>query len=331
MTNKICIVYSHHKLGDLIWQLPYIKAISEHHGVSVDIIVRKKTQAKEILKDIKHLKEIHYNDFRKGLFYWIDVFKLKKIISTNEYTHVYILDKINKPAIAAKLSNIKNIIGPGIKKQKKWLTTKVFLKDEDWELSYSEQSQKLLTLHNIKIQDIYPQIEINPDRLIELKKNIPYKGKKVAFGVDSFEEYKIWYEENFIELADRLHEKGLFDYVYLICGKDKQQFAKNIIDKSNKNYFVDCSDLKLLDIMGALKDSSFFVGNNSGPLNLSAALNIKSFGLFSNTPISQLKFSKVIPLTPVNYIDNQFIKDRKEMKKLTVEKVYNDIIQNLKF
>ena len=125
-----------------------------------------------------------------------------------------------------------------------------------------------------------------------------------------------------------------FDKIYLscslICGKNKQHFAKKIINQSNKDYFIDCSDLKLLDIMGVLKDSEFFVGNNSGPLNLSAALNVRSFGLFSNTPISQLKFSKVIPLTPINYIDNQFIKDREEMKNLTVEKVYNDILQNLK-
>ena len=46
MTN-ICIVYTHHKLGDLIWQLPYIKAISEYHKLKVDLIVRKKTQAKK--------------------------------------------------------------------------------------------------------------------------------------------------------------------------------------------------------------------------------------------------------------------------------------------
>ena len=330
MINKICIIYSHHKLGDLIWQLPYIRAISKHHKTSVDLIVREKTQAKDILKDIKHLKEIHYNNFRKGLFYWIEVFKLKQIISKNKYTHVYILDKINKAAIAAKLSNIKNIIGPGIKKQKKWLTTKKFLNDRDWELNYSEQSQKLLRLHGIKIENIYPKIEINSDRLIKLKKNIPYEGKKIAFGIDSFEEYKIWYEESFIELADKLYKKGLFDYVYLICGRDKQQFAKKIINKSNKNYFIDCSDLNLLNIISALKDSNFFVGNNSGPLNLSAALDVKSFGLFSNTPISQLRFSKVIPLTPINYVDNQFIKDRNEMKKLTANKVYNDILQNLK-
>ena len=329
MINNICIIYSHHKLGDLIWQLPYIKAISKHHSAPVDLIVREKTQAKKIPKDIKHLKEINYNNFRKGLFYWIDVIKLRKIISNNKYTHVYILDKISKPAIAAKLSNVRNIIGPGIKRQKKWLTTNIFLEDKDWRLNYSDQSQKLLNIHGIKIDDFYPNIEISSDRLAKLKKNIPYGGKKLAFGIDSFEEYKIWYEKNFIELAQKLYEQNLFDYIYLICGKDKQYLAKKIITTSKKNYFIDCSDLELLDIIGVLKDSDFFVGNNSGPLNLSAALDIKSFGLFSNTPISQLKYSKVIPLTPVNYIDNQFIKNREEMKKLTVEKVFSDIMQKL--
>jgi heptosyltransferase-2 len=329
MINKICVVYSHHKLGDLIWQLPYIKAISEHHDIPVELIVREKTQAKEILKDTKYLQAIHYNNFRKGFFYWIDVLKLRKIFSNNRYTHVYILDKINKPAIAAKLANIKNIIGPGIKRQKKWLTINNFLEDKDWTLSYSEQSQKLLSLNSIKIKDIYPHIEINSESTKILKQKIPYKGKKIAFGVDSFEEYKIWYEESFIKLADKLYEQKLFDYIYLVCGKDKQYIAKKIINKSNKDYFVDCSDLKLLDIIGILNDSNFFVGNNSGPLNLSAALNRMSFGLIANTPISQLKFSKVIPLTPVNYIDNQFIKDREEMKKLTVEKVFTDIMQKI--
>ena len=39
MNKKICIVYTHHKLGDLIWQLPYLKAISDHHGEKVDLVV----------------------------------------------------------------------------------------------------------------------------------------------------------------------------------------------------------------------------------------------------------------------------------------------------
>ena len=329
MVEKICVVYSHHKLGDLIWQLPYIKAISEHHNKVIDLVVREKTQAKEILKDLNYINTIHYNNFRKKIFYWIDVFKLKKIFSSEGYTHVYILDKINKPAVAAKLVGIKNIIGPGIKRQKKWLTNKNFLDDKDWLLSYSEQSQKLLKLNNIEIKDIYPHIEVKPSSLDEFKKKFSYSGKKIAFGVDSFEDYKIWYEENFIELANKFYDKKVFDYVYLICGKDKQYIAKDIIAKSNKNYFINCSDLKLIDIISVIKDSDFFVGNNSGPLNLAAALNVKSFGLFANTAISQLKFSKVIPLVPENYVDNQFIKDREEMRKLTPDKVFLDITKYL--
>ena len=329
MIEKICIVYSHHKLGDLIWQLPYIKAISEHHNKEIDLIVREKTQAKEILKDLNYINTIHYNDFRKKIFYWVDVFKLKKIFSSEDYTHVYILDKINKPAVAARLAGIKNIIGPGIKRQKKWLTNKNFLNDKDWLLSYSEQSQKLLKINNIKIKDLYPHIEVKPSSLDELKKNFSYNGKKIAFGVDSFEDYKIWYEKNFIELANKFYDEKVFDYIYLVCGKDKQYIAKNIIAKSNKNYFIDCSDLKLIDIISVIKDSDFFVGNNSGPLNLAAALNVKSFGLFANTAISQLKFSKVIPLIPENYVDNQFVKDREEMKKLTPDKVFLDITKHL--
>ena len=329
MIKKICIVYSHHKLGDLIWQLPYIKAISEHHNKEVDLVVREKTQAKEILKDLNYINTINYNNFRKKIFYWIDVFRLKKIFSSEDYTHIYILDKINKPAVAAKLARIKNIIGPGIRRQKKWLTNKDFLEDKDWLLSYSEQSQKLLKLNNIEIKDIYPHIEVKPSSLDEFKKNFSYSGKKIAFGVDSFEDYKIWYEENFIELANKFYDKKIFDYVYLVCGKDKQYIAKDIIAKSNKNFFIDCSDLKLIDIISVIKDSDFFVGNNSGPLNLAAALNIKSFGLFANTAISQLKFSKVIPIIPENYVDNQFIKDREEMRKLTPDKVFLDIIKHL--
>ena len=329
MIEKICIVYSHHKLGDLIWQLPYIKAISEHHNKEIDLIVREKTQAKEILKDLNYINTIHYNDFRKKFFYWVDVFKLKKIFSSEDYTHVYILDKINKPAVAAKLAGIKNIIGPGIKRQKKWLTNKDFLDDKDWLLSYSEQSQKLLRLNNIKIKDVYPNIEVKASTIDQLKKKNSYIGKKIAFGVDSFEDYKIWYEENFIELAGKFYDEKVFDYIYLVCGKDKQYIAKDIIAKSNKNYFIDCSDLKLIDIISVIKDSDFFVGNNSGPLNLAAALNVKSFGLFANTAISQLKFSKVIPLIPENYVDNQFVKDREEMKKLTPDKVFLDITKHL--
>ena len=329
MNNKICVVYTHHKLGDLIWQLPYIKAISEHHSQNVDLILREKTQAKNILKDITHINFISYNNFRKGFFYWIDVFKLIKIFLKKKYSHVYILDKVNKPAIAAKLSGIKNIIGPGIGNQKKWLTVDKVLNDTDKNLSYSEQSQKILNLNNIKLNNLYPELDIDLDRISDQHLDILPKGKKIAFGIDSFEDYKMWFEENFVELADLLYQKKLFDYIYLICGPEKSYLAQKIISLSNKKYFIDCSNKDLTGVITAIKHSDFFVGNNSGPLNLSSALNVKSFGLIANDAISELKYSKIEFITPEGYKDNTWIRDRNNMKTLTTKKVFEEIIERI--
>mgnify|MGYP001344198252 FL=1 len=328
MTEKICVVYTHHKLGDLIWQLPYIKAISDHHRQKVDLIVREKTQAKNILKDLNHINLINYNNFRKGFFYWVDVYKLIKIYLKNKYSHVYILDKVNKPAVAAKICGIKNIIGPGIGNQKKWLTVKNFLEEEDWNLSYSEQSQKILSINSISLKEIYPNISINIKRLKNNNSDLLIPGKKISFGIDSFEDYKMWYEESFIKLAELLYQKNLFEQIYLICSQEKSYLAENIINSSKKNFFINCSKKNLGGIVLALKNSNFFVGNNSGPLNLSAALGVQSFGLIANDPIDELKYSKIQIITPENY-DNLRDRKREGMKKLSVERVFKKIMENI--
>ncbi len=329
MNKKICIVYTHHKLGDLIWQLPYIKAISDHHHEKIDLIVRKKTQAQNIFADIKHINKIFYNDFRKGINYWIDVFKLMKIYFQNKYDYVYILDKVNKPAIAAKFVGVKNIIGPGIGNQKKWLTSKNFLTDEDWKETYSEQSQKFLKINSIQINNPYPEIEIETSRFNEKNSDLLIKGKKIAFGIDSFEDYKMWYEEDFVELANLLYERKLFDYIYLICGPEKSYIADKIINLSKRKFFINCSQKDLMGVILALKNSDFFIGNNSGPLNLAAALKIKSFGLIANDPINELKFSKIKILRPANLPDNYRLRDRMGMKKLKPKDVFEMIVKNL--
>ena len=329
MNKKICIVYTHHKLGDLIWQLPYIKAISHHHGAKVDLILREKTQAKNILKDLNHINKIYYNEFRKGLFYWVDVFKMTKIFKSEKYDFVYILDKVNKPAIAAKFAKIKNIIGPGLGNQKKWLTTENFLDQDDWKLSYTEQSQKLLKINSINLDDKFPKLEVDIERFKKDNSDILIPGKKIAFGVDSFEEYKMWYEEDFITLAELLFEKRLFDYIYLICGPDKSHISRKIINDSNKKYFIDCSSKDLQGVILAIKSSDFYIGNNSGPLNMSAALGVKTFGLIANDPASELKFSKINPITPKDYIDNVWNRDRSGMKKLKPDEVFEQILKKL--
>ena len=104
--------------------------------------------------------------------------------------------------------------------------------------------------------------------------------------------------------------------------------ATNIKKLSNKEYFIDCSNKDLSGIIFALKNSKFLVGNNSGPINLAAALNVKSFGLIANDPIDELKYSKIQIITPENY-SNIRCREREGMKKLKVEHVFNKIMEGL--
>ena len=139
----------------------------------------------------------------------------------------------------------------------------------------------------------------------------------------------MWFEEDFVELAGLLYDKRLCDYIYLICGPDKSHIAKKIIDGSKKQYFIDCSNKDLKGVILAIKNSDFYIGNNSGPLNLSAALGIKTFGLIANDPVSELKYSNIKPITPEGYVDNIWIRDRMGMKKLKPNYVFNQIQKNL--
>jgi ADP-heptose:LPS heptosyltransferase len=139
----------------------------------------------------------------------------------------------------------------------------------------------------------------------------------------------MWYEDYFIQLADKLYQKKIFDYIYLICGPDKSYLADNIINNSKRDYFINCSKKDLGGIILALKNSNFFVGNNSGPLNLAAALKVPSFGLIANDPVGELKFSKINIITPENY-DNIRCRERNGMKKLSVERVFAKILEHIK-
>ena len=330
MSLKIAVVYSHHKLGDLIWQLPYLKSISKNFSLPITLITRPKTQAKDILKDNHYIQKVFYCEFRKKLWYFVEIFNLYRFFKKEKFSHIFILDKISRPAIAAKLADIKNIIGPGIKNQKKWLTNKNFLTNEDYRnLDYSDQSKKMLEINNYKVFETIPSLTIKKETLINIEPKIDTGAKDiVTFGVDSFELFKMWFEENFAELANKLIEANLANKIYLIASQKNQNVVKKIINLSNKNNFLDCSSLNLLQVIKVIKYSNYFVGNNSGPLNLASALGEKAFGLIANDRVSELKNSNIIPILPKNY-KNEINRDRDGMKELDVELVFNQIKDNI--
>ena len=117
----------------------------------------------------------------------------------------------------------------------------------------------------------------------------------------------------------------------LMDGKHSIEDCFNKTSEVIKKCF-DALIFQKIDLKGvilAIKNSDFYSGNNSGPLNLSAALGINTFGLIATDPVSELKYSKIKPIVPDGYVDNVWIRNRSGMKKLKPQKVFDEIIKSI--
>ena len=125
-----------------------------------------------------------------------------------------------------------------------------------------------------------------------------------------------------------INNENLATKIYLIASPQNKYMVEKIKNLSGRDIFFDCSGLNLLQVIKVIKNSHYFVGNNSGPLNLASALGTKAFGLIANSRVSELQNSNVIPILPDDYGD-EFIKDRAIMNKLSIRTVFNQIKNNL--
>ena len=62
---KVLVIQPKIGMGDMIIYLPYIHAISKKYGVSVSILVKENSRAKELLAEDNHIEEIILLDRNK--------------------------------------------------------------------------------------------------------------------------------------------------------------------------------------------------------------------------------------------------------------------------
>ncbi len=99
----------------------------------------------------------------------------------------------------------------------------------------------------------------------------------------SKKELKKWSSEKYIQLAEYLKKSKSLDIIFIGDNSEKMQ-----IEKMQKNIsfptFSVAGDFLLLDFAALASKAKLFVGNDSGPMHIAAALNIPTLGLFGPGP-----------------------------------------------
>jgi len=292
VNKNIFVVYPSGKLGDFIWHLPFFKHISKRMGSKIFLITRKSTSAKDLIKEESYIHKVFYIEFKKNFyFYFKDIFNMALLMKRYKANEVWILDKNSRPAIAAFFAGVKKRYGYGAGNQKVWVTNKNKLNDKDLKIHYIERAKKFFAMQNIPIQYQFAKININDTKSKKfqyLKEN----GRRIiTYGVDSSEMYRSWPTDYFSKLIDLIDQKHNFIHI-LIAGPWNSHIADEIIKKSKCKHIHNYSHLKVLEVAALLKVSDFFIGNDSGILNLSAGVGTKTLGLYGATKSHD--YSKVI-------------------------------------
>jgi heptosyltransferase-2 len=92
----------------------------------------------------------------------------------------------------------------------------------------------------------------------------------------------------------RPHGAGTF---FFIGGDDYTARAQTLIAQTKLRAVINACNLSLVEAVALLHHADLFIGTDSGPMNLAAAVATPAFALFGVNPV--LSYSKFIhPLTP---------------------------------
>jgi heptosyltransferase-2 len=298
-------------VGDLMWHLPTLRAIAARAmGGKVLLATRPSTRAKELLAAEPCVEAIDYLDYRAGTFrHLVEIIDFYKLCRLRRPRAVWILEKIDRPAIGAALAGVRERRGFGLGHgQEAWLTHKPFLPRT---LRPAHRIEKLAAFeeaHGLKVASREPALIPVPAALEVVERRFGHLPRPwIVYGVGASEPRRCWPLSNFSHLSGQLSDVG---GTHFWLGGFGDLGAVDTVLAHDKVGGINVCELKLDVGAALLSRADVFIGNDSGPLNLAASVGVPSVGLFGDSP--PLDYSRF--LRPV-------IGPRGGMAALTVESV----------
>jgi heptosyltransferase II len=305
----------------MVWHLPHIRAIAAHVGAPVTLLAKPRSLADQLLVNEPAIGAIMWVDLnpggRRGEHDGIGGFRrLIRTLRGRGFGSVILLHHSDRLAAAAWIAGIPDRRGYGWGRQRWFLNTGPFLPHETKNLHQHTRATRYLQCAGIPLPSAEPTLTVPSAMLAEamLRLNDPSgggdmhdgrdppaeliaSGRFVAIGIGSSEMLRQWGTEHFGTLAQALLDAG-WPTLVLIGGREDLAMATTILSAlGNRSPQVSLAlGWKLADVMGVLSQAAFYVGNNTGAMNMAAATGTRTYALFGTTkPFDHA--SQIVPIT----------------------------------
>ena len=313
---KVLVIQPKIGMGDMVIYLPYIHAIAKKYNSSVSILVKENSRAKELLIDDKKISEVIILDRTKtnaGSHDGIKgFFKLVKELKKKKFDKVFIFNSSLRYYLISKLAGIKKISQYPLFKKKDNIVTsaKIFTENE---LGTIVSTQAELQLDKLKVTNINSQFSKDM--------------KHICLGISASGPTKRWSIKNYINLCEKI-DKQIPSKFYIAAGKNDKELINEIFKSKIKDKCISFDNLKINETMPIIKNCDLYIGNDTGWLHISSALNIKCLALFMDSPVQAYgKYSKNIEtILPEGETEETTTHDTLGAEKISFEKVFNKSI-----
>lgn len=290
-------------IGDMVWHLPHIRAIAAHAGAPVTLLAKPRSLADQLLAGDPCIADIMWVDLnpvgRRGAHDGIGGFRrLVGKLRAQDFGSVVLLHHSDRLAAAAWMAGIPDRRGYGWGRQRWFLNTGPFLPGSVKKLHQHTRATRYLEEAGIPLPSAEPTLTVAPGTRAEALLRLGQTaGGFVAIGIGSSEKLRQWGTERFTHLAKALLDAGWRTLV-LLGGLEDQASATMIVNAMGERDVQVRLALgwNLADVIGVLSAAAFYVGNNTGVMNIAAATGTRTYALFgTTTPFDHA--SQIVPVT----------------------------------
>jgi heptosyltransferase II len=283
--QRIAILQAQEGIGDVVWHLPYIRAIAETSpSGTVTFLSRPSSQAHEILEGESLIEQVLYYEARGSeLMRGWHLAKLVRLLRSHRFNTLWILDRSSRAALAALLAGIPKRIGLGLGRQA-LLISNQGIPGEHIHHHPLTKLDALMDSMNIRLATTEPNLRLPPARLQRVSERFSSYERPwriLAFGATP---PKDWPETSWLTFIALLRAR-ISGTIFLIGGPNYQSRARRALAETSGCSLVNACDLSLGEAAALIKLADLFVGPDSGPMNLSAAVRTPTYGLFGASPV----------------------------------------------
>jgi heptosyltransferase-2 len=288
-------------IGDMIWHLPHIRAIAAHVGEPVTLIAKPRSAADQIFSAEQTIHDVLWLDRNPEQRHGehdggAGLLRVVMALRARRFDAVYILHHSTTIALMTMLAGIPARYGYGYGIQGWFLNRPPRLPRAILKQHPFDQATAWLTTAGIQMAEAEPILPVTPSAIETVRSRLGPKETWTAIGIGSSEPYKQWGAARFAALADALASRR-DGRLILVGGNAEAMLAAEIMSLAHTNAITTAIAWNLSEIAALFRLSKFYIGNDTGVMNIAAAVGIRTYGLFGAVPPFHHS-SRIVAITP---------------------------------